>query len=325
MPRKVQDLTGWIMKEHGVPDSQLTVIRPDPDKPRYWICRCECGNEKSIRRDHLFDGSTKTCGHGTSKKSTNTKKIDMTGWVMKEHGIERSRLTVIDQAPHKNGRVAWNCICECGNKTIVLGTALRDGSILSCGCLAHDAQFIDMTGWKMWEHGVPSSQFEVIRPVGKAKDGNTIWECKCSCGKIHNVNGSDLRRGQVRSCGCLYSAGEKRIGELLREANIKYKEQKTFPDCLLETGNKAKFDFYIEDKYLIEYDGQQHFKCENWGWNTKEQFENTQLRDKIKNQWCIDNNIPLIRIPYTRLNNLCLEDLLLETSQFIYKPDKTAN
>jgi len=37
----------------------------------------------------------------------------------------------------------------------------------------------------------------------------------------------------------------------------------------------------------------------------------------IKNQWCKNNNIPLIRIPYTHLQNLCLEDLQLETSKFI--------
>ena len=34
----------------------------------------------------------------------------------------------------------------------------------------------------------------------------------------------------------------------------------------------------------------------------------------FKNIWCKKNNIPLIRIPYTKLNNLKLEDLLLDTS-----------
>ena len=38
------------------------------------------------------------------------------------------------------------------------------------------------------------------------------------------------------------------------------------------------------------------------------------MKDKIN---CKENNIPLIRIPYTHLNKLCLEDLLLETSNFI--------
>ena len=36
----------------------------------------------------------------------------------------------------------------------------------------------------------------------------------------------------------------------------------------------------------------------------------------IKNHWCKDNNIPIIRIPYTHLDNLELSDLLLETSPF---------
>jgi hypothetical protein len=47
--------------------------------------------------------------------------------------------------------------------------------------------------------------------------------------------------------------------------------------------------------------------------------EDAQKHDAIKTQWCKDNNIPLIRIPYTEYNKLCLEDLLLETSKFIIK------
>lgn len=29
----------------------------------------------------------------------------------------------------------WNCICECGNETVVLGQKLRNGHTKSCGCL----------------------------------------------------------------------------------------------------------------------------------------------------------------------------------------------
>lgn len=39
----------------------------------------------------------------------------------------------------------------------------------------------------------------------------------------------------------------------------------------------------------------------------------------IKNQWCKDNNIPLIRIPYTHLDKLIIEDLKLETTTFLVK------
>ena len=48
------DRTGWVMKEHGVPDSLLTVIEPAPkrdgdNKTMYWRCRCACGRECIVR------------------------------------------------------------------------------------------------------------------------------------------------------------------------------------------------------------------------------------------------------------------------------------
>lgn len=70
------------------------------------------------------------------------KFIDMTGWVMKEHGVPESKLTVIDQAEDyinpANGshNTSWNCICECGNTLVAIGTKLRSG--LTKQCLAVD-------------------------------------------------------------------------------------------------------------------------------------------------------------------------------------------
>lgn len=45
----------------------------------------------------------------------------------------------------------------------------------------------------------------------------------------------------------------------------------------------------------------------------------TQERDEYKNNWAKENGFTLIRIPYTHYNNICLEDLLPETSTFIIK------
>lgn len=63
------------------------------------------------------------------------KFIDMTGWVMKEHGVPESRLTVIDRAPSKDKHVFWNCVCECGTKLTIRGDQLKRGVAKSCGCL----------------------------------------------------------------------------------------------------------------------------------------------------------------------------------------------
>jgi hypothetical protein len=65
---KALDLTG---KKFG----KLTVIEfaghQNNTKQRQWLCYCECGNQKVIRRDHLTKGYTKSCGcEWHSSKST---------------------------------------------------------------------------------------------------------------------------------------------------------------------------------------------------------------------------------------------------------------
>lgn len=106
--------------------------------------------------------------------------------------------------------------------------------------------------------------------------------------------------------------------KILTANNISFEKEKTFPDCVFpDTKQLARFDFYVNNEYIIEFDGEQHFSYVGRGWNTKEQFKKTVLHDKIKNQWCSANGIKIIRIPYTHEQNICLEDLLLETSVFI--------
>lgn len=150
-----------------------------------------------------------------------------------------------------------------------------------------------------------------------------MWRCLCDCGGEKNISTSDLKRGYVTSCGCIASKGEELIASILNSNNISFETQKTFFNCTFpNTKNLARFDFYVNNQYLIEFDGEQHFYPMDFSGNKSEEqkqfdFQLNQTRDNYKNQWCKDNNIPLIRIPYTHYKNLCLEDLLLETSKFI--------
>lgn len=80
----------------------------------------------------------------------------------------------------------------------------------------------------------------------------------------------------------------------MEDNNIKYKPQKTFDGCKYKY--KLSFDFYLIDHNMcIEYDGKQHYEDI---YNCPEEFKKTQLRDKIKNKFCKDNNIKLLRIKY---------------------------
>ena len=95
---------------------------------------------------------------------------------------------------------------------------------------------------------------------------------------------------------CNESYGEKYIRIFLRENNIEYIRGKEFDDCRYK--NKLKFDFYLPDyNSCIEFDGQQHFQSiEHFG-GDKSLIEN-KIRDEIKNNYCGNNNIKLIRIKY---------------------------
>jgi hypothetical protein len=52
-------------------------------------------------------------------------------------GQRFGKLLVLGQAPKQEKKQsAWHCICDCGQKCIKRGTALRFGWVKSCGCLS---------------------------------------------------------------------------------------------------------------------------------------------------------------------------------------------
>lgn len=236
-------------------------------------------------------------------------------------GQKFNYLTVINGPIKKGRKIYWECQCDCGNFKIARSDQLKNGQTKSCGCYKNKIfiennkkrQTLDLTNKKF-------GRLTALYPTEtRSADGRVIWQCKCECGREITVDTHGLQQNRILSCGCLKSRGELEIENILLKNNIQFEKQKKFNTCRFPDSNYlASFDFFIFNTYLIEFDGEQHFyydKNRN-SWNTKENFERTQIRDNYKNQWCKENNIPLIRIPYTKLDTLSLEDLMLETSKF---------
>ena len=239
------------------------------------------------------------------------KFIDLTGKTF-------NRLTVLYKTDRKQGNDwIWHCKCECGKECDVNGGSLRANRTKSCGCLKKETDKLPKGNIKD-EIGNKYGHLTVIARAGSNSTGQAMWECECDCiAKTHIiVLGNNLRRGHTQSCGCdRRSHGELRVEELLRNNNIQFiQEYKPFR---FSSGANASFDFYVNNQYIIEYDGETHYKYNLHGWHDEYQMKAQQERDIIKTQWCKDNNIPLIRIPYWHLQDLCIEDLKLETSKFI--------
>ena len=242
----------------------------------------------------------------------------MPGIPMNLKGKRYGRLIVIEMTnKRQNGSVVWKCQCDCGNICEVVAPSLRAGRTKSCGCLKKESDKKPKGNVKN-ELGNKYGHLTVISRQGSNQRGQALWECECDC-PAHThiiVTGDNLRRGHTQSCGCeRRSHGELVIEQILIDNNISYQQE--YPAFKFASGKFAKFDFYIDNKYFIEYDGETHYKYNLHGWHNEEQLKAQQERDIIKNQWCKDNNIPLIRIPYTYLDNLCIDDLKLETSKFI--------
>ena len=104
--------------------------------------------------------------------------------------------------------------------------------------------------------------------------------------------------------GLRSSYGEMKIKDFLEKNNIKYEREKKFEYCVNKNNNKLPFDFYLNDHNIcIEYDGQHHFQIIS-KYGGEEFFKKVKDHDIIKNNWCLENNIKLIRIPYKKKNKI---------------------
>lgn len=235
-----------------------------------------------------------------------------------QSGMRFGEWEVIERDYHptsKQHSTFWFCKCHlCGKTYSVSRDGLVNGKSSCCNhCKGEKIRKkAEERGLTSWHKGDKFGLLEIIESA-ESKSGHSYVKCKCDCGNIVNVRVEHLKgqsHSRTISCGCAsQSSGEIKLTEILKKANIEFQTQYRIKDFNLN----APFDFAIfKDNVLlglIEYDGEQHFKAvELWG--GEEYLKIQQERDERKNCWCKENNIRLIRIPYTEYDNLTIESLL---------------
>lgn len=108
---------------------------------------------------------------------------------------------------------------------------------------------------------------------------------------------------------CKLSKGELLVSKILTENKIDFEIQKRFKHCKNPNSNYTlPFDFYLPKfNVCIEFDGEQHYKVARYSSDKDKmlkKLQTTQLNDKIKDEYCLNNNIHLIRIPYWDISNI---------------------
>lgn len=230
-------------------------------------------------------------------------KRDLTG---KRFG----KLVAIDRAadyvsPKGYHKIMWNCVCDCGNSSVAMGSHLLNGHTQSCGCERYKGltkrAVSDLSGQRFGMltvmHRMPN------RMVGQ--NSRVVWRCKCDCGNETDVLSLLLTGGLTKSCGCLnVSHAERVMTTYLSRKNISYQEQFSINGLCGVNGGLLRFDFAIMNSdddivCLIELDGIQHSKpIAYFGGVSK--YDSLRKNDAIKEDWCMRQNISLIRIDVSK-------------------------
>ncbi|HKM00499.1 MAG TPA: hypothetical protein VJ083_00425 [Sedimentibacter sp.] len=124
------------------------------------------------------------------------------------------------------------------------------------------------------------------------------------CGYEYYVSPNKFISGR-RCPKCKATVGEKKVIRIMNKLKIPYVKEKSYIGLLYDKA-ALRFDFFVNNSFLIEYDGIQHFKPIRWNKKMSDEevnelFVKTQYRDIIKNEFCRDNKMNLYRIAYTEL------------------------
>ena len=304
--RKAKDLTGLIFGKLTVLERDWNYVKENNLKcvAPYWKCKCSCGNIITIRGDKL----TRKENNAISCLNCRKEKTIRAGQINNLVGQKFSHLTVLELTEKRvRGYIVYKCLCDCGNIVEAVGHDLINERKKSCGCSKGESFRSDLTNQRFGK----LIALEIVKRPEEAKRKQCYWRCKCDCGNYKIVGASNLVKGVTQSCGCLYSKGEEKISKILKNNNIPFQQQKTFDNCrYIDTNKLARFDFYVNNSFLLEFDGKQHYSYTDQGWNTKEHYEKTKEHDNYKNNWCKENRITLKRIPYWDLDKFTIEDIM---------------
>lgn len=268
------------------------------------LCRHnKCGHEWEISPNNFIRG-TRCPKCGTISSSEKRRPF----YNQVKHFIEvesNSGCMLIDDE-YKNNITKMNFKCSCGNEFITTFTKFKDRNKRHC----------DECGIKNRANKRRKSNDEFTKEIYDLVDDeymfletyiNTNTKIKCrhnKCGYEWGITPAKFLNNR-RCPQCAESKGEYTIRLYLENETIEFEQEYSFDNLLGVGMQPLRFDFAIFNTYnnlkcLIEYDGEFHFDK----YYEKQNFETQQIHDELKNKYCEKHNIPFLRIPYWKLENI---------------------
>lgn len=181
----------------------------------HYKCECDCGNTKKIRKDHLINGTIKSCG---CLRSENTRKRNLER-AQTIIGRSFGMLKPIEKIGTTGHREAiYKCLCDCGKTVEIKGGNLTSGNSTSCGCNKNK-----MISEKNSTHGKSTARLY------------KIWEgMKRRCNSINSKDYKNYGGRGIKVC----DDWEKSFSEFERWAfDNGYDENAKYGECTIDRVN----------------------------------------------------------------------------------------
>lgn len=238
--KKKENLTGqrfgrWLVIG---PEAEAA---PEKVEPR-WLCRCDCGTERTVLERSLRYEGSRSCGCLTRQKAQEATGLKLEGQTFGE-------LTVLAKHKVENRRGTWwLCQCSCGNQCTVQGTLLVNGRKTHCGCKSQPKKYhrADITGKKF------GRLTALYLTENRNLRGQQFWHCICDCGRETDVTYNDLVHTNLQSCGCRKLEHNAELKELLTHVDgtsLEAIKSKKLPSNNT-TGIKGVY--YVRDKFAAK-------------------------------------------------------------------------
>lgn len=273
--------------------------------------KCQCGNIAETTFDYFK--RSKGCIKCQPQRIADAQKFSYEK--VEQLFIEKG-YKLLDKI-YINSHTNMKCIhLECGR--IVKGTysSLQHGQGLCFKCGRKESADKQRFSLELIKDIFAKEKYKVL---SKNYSG-AFDKLDCECPKHHLIKISyhDFQQGH-RCFKCNESKGERKVCNYLDSNKYNYKSQYKINDC--KNILPLPFDFAIFNndnqlQFLIEYDGDHHFE-EVRG---RDKLEIVQFRDSIKTNYCLSQNIPLLRIPYWDFKNI---ESILDSYFTMFKNNQT--
>jgi len=271
-------------------------------KKVWW--KCKKGHEWN---SYIYDRTInqKGCPYCCNKKVCKDNCLATTHPHLAKEWSSKNKLKPTEVVAGSNKKAWWKCQKGHEWKTYIIARQKYNCPYCSgrkaCydNCLSTTYPEIS----KEWSNKNKLKPNEVVANSGK----KYWWKCqKCK----YEWKASLDNRAKGRGCPvCKESKGEKKVAKTLDKLKIRYKREYIFFELGLKRFDFALFRKYARKPYaVIEYHGEQHYKPIRFGGTSlsrsKNNLQTTKQNDKIKKQFCKNNNIQYIEIPYTNYNKI---------------------